>query len=78
MGDYESWVCLRCGNKTIIPVAESDGVKLYSCTEEDCQWYAQVLIMMDDGIFVSRDKLLKTYFKLWDEHEQDKIQESED
>ena len=74
------WKCRLCGNETILSVAVSDGVQFYSCMHEDCEWHAQLLIMMDEGIFVSQTKLVETYTKLWEEgkDEQDNIQESED
>lgn len=68
------YVCLKCGNETVIPVALSEGVQLYSCMEEGCEWEAQLLIMMNAGIFVSYNNLLDTTIKMWKEHEQDKIQ----
>jgi len=78
MGDYVSWICVKCGDRSIIPVALSDGIQFFSCVDEDCEWYAELLIMMDDGIFIKQSELIEVTNKLWRKHEQDKIQESED
>lgn len=78
MADYECWTCLKCGNSSVIPVAMSDGVQFYSCCNEECEWYAILLLMMDDGIFITQESLIQTQLKLWKEHEQDSIQEGED
>lgn len=70
--DRECWYCKMCGCKdSIIPVGYDSQTKqvFYSCTLEECDWYAHLLIMMNDGEFVSQTTLLTTLNKLWKEHE---------
>lgn len=75
---YERWRCRKCGDESIIKVAVSNGVQLYSCMDDECKWNASLLIMMDEGVFVEHNDLLETLRKMWGEHEQDSIQESKD
>ena len=61
--------CNKCDEKTIIQVAEGYGKPFYSCINEDCGWYAKLLIMMDEGVFVPHDELMDAFNKTMEEHE---------
>lgn len=69
-----SYDCKECGKNSIIRVATADGIQLYSCHTESCKWHAQLLAMMDEGMFVYYHDLLKTTIEMAKEHEQDYIQ----
>ncbi len=51
--------CPNCFKDTILSIGEIHGKKLYSCSNEDCNNYAEVLIY-HGGIFIKIDELLTT------------------
>lgn len=69
--------CIYCGTEeSIIKVGHSDGQSIYSCTNETvkdgyyvCPMYAQILVMMDEGVFVDHRTLLETFKKVANEQD---------
>ena len=43
-------ICELCGEKTVIKVAENQGINFYSCCNEDCVDYAELLTETNNGL----------------------------
>jgi len=52
--------CKTCGEDTVLKVAEKNGIDMYSCCNEDCDDYAELLVMTNQGT-ESMHNMLNTF-----------------
>ncbi len=42
--------CKECGEPTVMRVAENNGVEFYSCCNEECSEYAELLVHTNNAL----------------------------
>lgn len=52
--------CLTCGENKVIKVAENGGVDFYSCCNEHCEDYAELLVGTNGG-YTNIHEMLNSY-----------------
>jgi len=70
-------ICRTCGEPSVIKVAEKAGIMFFSCCNEKCNNYAELLVLTPFGM-ESVSNMIESYKKVIDEItcEKNKVSES--
>jgi hypothetical protein len=69
--------CKTCGEKTVLKVAEHGDLDMFSCCNEECKDYAELLVETNGNVLVSVAEMMDAYRNVVKEIQDEKNKVSE-